>query len=225
MEDEQLVSPPPLPERPLETAGLERRLREEGYVYVAGADEAGRGALAGPVVGAAVILPNDIDLPGLNDSKKLDAARRERFYDEITARAVTWAVAAGTPGFIDRVNILAASLHAIKNAVAKLSPAPDLLLVDGNRVVPTLVPQKTIVKGDGLVASIAAASILAKVHRDRLMIRLAKKYPGYGFEVHKGYGAAAHLAALRELGPTPVHRRSFNPLAAWLAEEGAPLLP
>jgi len=210
---------PSFPERPLETGAYERLFREEGFLFIAGTDEAGRGALAGPVVAAAVILPESYDLPGLNDSKKLDRRNRERLSAEIPRAALAWAVGLATAGTIDRVNILNAALGAMLKACNRLTPAPDLILVDGSQPLPTATRQYTLKQGDGRCASIAAASILAKVYRDRLMALLERKYPGYGFADHKGYGAQSHLDALRTLGPSPVHRRSFKPLSAWLASE------
>lgn len=187
----------------------------------AGLDEAGRGCLAGPVVAAAVILPQYHNLPGLADSKLLSPARREDMERRIKACAEAFAVHAVWPARIKRVNILNASLEAMAHAAARLAPLPDLLLVDGNkpigesilmRIWPTrpLPRQKTIVHGDALVPAISAASILAKTYRDRLMTKLARRWPGYGFEKHKGYGTRAHLLALAALGSCPLHRQGFR---------------
>lgn len=178
----------------------------------AGVDEVGRGCLAGPVCSAAVILPEDFALPGLTDSKQLTRGQRERMDLEIRARAVAYAIGEASPSEIDRLNILGATFLAMERAITALSLKPEYLLVDGNRFRTTLgVPFETIVGGDGRVASIAAASILAKVHRDRLMARLSEEYPGYGWEQNAGYGTRAHLMGIEEKGLTPYHRRSFRP--------------
>lgn len=175
-----------------------------------GVDEAGRGPLAGDVYAAAVILPEDAQLPGLNDSKKLSEKKREALYDQIIEQAVSWSVAAATPEEIDRLNILNATFLAMQRAVDGLSVTPDYLLIDGNRRPPTLrQPCSCVVKGDGTSASIAAASILAKVSRDRYMKKLAEEYPAYRFEKHKGYGTKEHYEALAAYGISPVHRKSF----------------
>lgn len=184
-----------------------------GTELICGVDEAGRGPLAGPVCAAAVILPRDLDLetalPGLNDSKKLTDARRRVLFEKIKEVAVAYGIAFATHEEIDRVNILRATFLAMGRAVEGLSQVPQLALVDGNKEPPLSVPVRTIVKGDALSASIAAASILAKVTRDDYMMELATRYPGYGFEIHKGYPTKAHYAALDALGETPVHRQSF----------------
>lgn len=187
---------------------------------VCGVDEAGRGPLAGPVVAAAVILDRRAPLPdGINDSKKLSAARREVFCAWLLEHAVC-TVASVTPEDIDRHNILRASLLAMAEAVAQLSPTPGLALIDGNAKPPiTHCRVQTIVKGDSRSLSIAAASIVAKVTRDRMMQELAEQYPEYGFERHAGYGTAAHLEALRRHGPCPAHRRSFAPIRNLLQQE------
>lgn len=187
----------------------EREAREAGFLLVAGTDEAGRGPLAGPVSAGAVILPFGIDIPGLNDSKKLSEKRREELYPVIREKAIASAVAFATVEEIERMNILRAAQLAMRRAVEALSPAADFLLVDGNVSDGFPIPDRTIVKGDSLSASIAAASILAKVERDRLMDRYAEEYPGYGFEKHKGYPVPMHYEAIRLLGPTPIHRMSF----------------
>ncbi|WP_142803481.1 ribonuclease HII [Tepidiphilus sp. J10] len=182
--------------------------------YLCGVDEAGRGPLAGPVVAAAVILPPGASLPGLNDSKKLSPSRRERLAAEIRASALAWAVAEASASEIDEWNILRATLRAMARAVAALPLVPDEVLVDGNRAPELEVPVRTIIGGDALEPAIMAASILAKTHRDARLVALDRRYPGYGFARHKGYGTAAHLAALARLGPCPEHRRSFAPVRA-----------
>lgn len=180
----------------------------------AGVDEAGRGPLAGPVVAAAVILDPASLIDGLDDSKKLSEATRERLAGEIRRQALAWSVAEASAEEIDRLNILQATFLAMRRAVDGLSITPARALIDGNRVPPGLgCPAEAIVKGDGRIASIAAASILAKSHRDALMRRLAETYPQYGFDRHMGYPTAAHFAALAEHGPCPAHRRSFGPVA------------
>ena len=182
----------------------------EGYDLVCGVDEAGRGPLAGPVCAAAVILPKDLEIAGLNDSKKLTDKRRRELYDVITEQAVAYGIAFADEKEIDEINILQATFLAMRRAVEQLKVPPELALVDGNRE-PDFgeIPVKTIVKGDSLSASIAAASILAKVTRDRFMEEQDAVYPQYGFAVHKGYGTKAHYAALREFDACPIHRRSF----------------
>lgn len=178
----------------------------------AGIDEVGRGCLAGPVVAAAVILPEDFDLPGLTDSKQLTAHRREDYDHTIREKAIAVSVGSATVKEIDRLNILGATFLAMERAIEGLEPHPEYLLIDGNRFRSHLeIPYETIVGGDGRVASIAAASIVAKVYRDRLMARLAEKYPEYHWERNAGYGTAAHLAAIRSHGLTPHHRRTFAP--------------
>lgn len=187
----------------------DRAVRAEGFPRLCGVDEAGRGPLAGPVCAAAVILPPGLEIPGLNDSKKLTDSRRRELYDVITREAEAWAVALADERVIDEVNILQATFRAMAEAVGGLPAAPDLVLVDGNREPPLAVSLRCVVKGDGTSASIAAASILAKVTRDRLMEALDAQYPQYGFAVHKGYGTRRHYAALEAYGPCPAHRRSF----------------
>lgn len=183
---------------------------EEGYRLVCGVDEAGRGPLAGPVCAAAVILPPDLEIEGLNDSKKLTDKRRRALYDIITEQALAYGIAFASEQEIDEINILQATFLAMRRAVEQLKQQPELALVDGNRE-PDLgaIPVKTIIKGDSLSANIAAASILAKVTRDRFMEEQDALYPQYGFAVHKGYGTQAHYAALREYGACPIHRRTF----------------
>ncbi len=198
----------------------ERRALNKGIFPVAGCDEAGRGPLAGPVVAAAVILDPERIPRGLNDSKKLDAAMREKLYEKICATAQV-AVAFGTVERIDRDNILRASLWALARAVRALPVAPKLVFVDGNQKIDVACDCQTVVSGDALVVSVAAASIVAKVTRDRLMVRLGLEHPGYGFERHMGYSVPEHFAALARLGPTVHHRKSFAPVAAKLAALGA----
>ncbi len=183
---------------------------DDGFSFVCGVDEAGRGPLAGPVCAAAVILPPDLDIEGLNDSKKLTDKRRRALYDVITEQALAYGIAFASEQEIDRINILQATFLAMRRAVEQLRLRPALALVDGNRE-PDFgsIPVRTIVKGDSLSANIAAASILAKVTRDRFMEEQDAVYPQYGFALHKGYGTQAHYAALREYGPCPIHRRTF----------------
>lgn len=176
---------------------------------ICGVDEAGRGPLAGPVCAAAVILPRGLELPGLNDSKRLTDARRRALYDQIVEQALAFSVAMADEREIDEVNILQATFLAMRRAVSQLSRVPAVVLVDGNRDPGLGLPTQTIVGGDGKSANIAAASILAKVTRDRYMERLALDYPDYGFEIHKGYGTKRHYAAILAHGVTPAHRRSF----------------
>ena len=187
----------------------ENDLRSQGFSLICGVDEAGRGPLAGPVCAAACVLPAGLVIAGLNDSKKLSAKRREALYDQITEQALAWAVCLVNEKVIDEINILQATCRAMRGAVEKLTLRPDLCLVDGNRDPGLCLPTRTVVKGDATCASVAAASILAKVTRDRLMLEYDKTYPGYGFAVHKGYGTKAHYAAVAELGLCPIHRRSF----------------
>ena len=189
---------------------FERRLRRQGFGLIAGVDEAGRGPLAGPVVAAAVVFAAGFTHPEINDSKRLNPGRREELFCVITDAAVTWAVAESSPAEIDEVNILQATLRAMARAVGLLRVAPDHVLVDGS-VLPAVGPAaEAVVGGDGRVGCIAAASILAKVHRDRLMREHHETWPVYGFDRHKGYGTAEHLAALAQHGPCPIHRRSFR---------------
>ena len=172
-------------------------------------DEAGRGPLAGPVYAAAVILPRGLVIPGLNDSKKLTEKRREELFNVICGQAEAYSIAFATVEEIEEKNILGATMLAMNRAIAGLGKKPDLALIDGNRSAGIQFPSRCVVKGDARCADIAAASILAKVSRDRVMLELAKEYPQYPFEQHKGYGTALHYAALREFGPSPVHRPSF----------------
>lgn len=190
---------------------LERLHHARGARVVAGCDEAGRGCLAGPVVAAAVVLPTDARLPGLDDSKKLSAAQREALVPQIEAEALAFAVAACSPAEVDRLNVLWAAMEAMRRAAASLALPPDLLLVDGNTRIPDPpCAQEPVVKGDGISLSIAAASVLAKVARDRAMVALDAELPAYGFAAHKGYATAQHYAALAEHGPTVHHRRTFR---------------
>ena len=187
----------------------EAQCRGEGMQLICGVDEAGRGPLAGPVCAAAVILPENVEIPGLNDSKKLTDKRRRELMPVIQELALAYAVVMVDEKQIDSINILQATFQAMSQAVAQLSIQPDIALIDGNRAPELAIPCKTIVKGDSLSASIAAASILAKVSRDDFMLEMAKSYPQYGFDVHKGYGTKAHYAALKEYGPCPIHRMTF----------------
>ena len=187
---------------------------EEGYYaqgirLICGVDEAGRGPLAGPVCAAAVILPEHVDIPGLNDSKKLSDKRRRELFPLIQEKAIAYGIAFADHAEIDEINILQASLLAMDRAIQMLETKPEVALIDGNREKDFGVPVRTVVHGDSLSASIAAASILAKVTRDDYMTEMAKVYPQYGFEIHKGYGTKAHYAALAEFGPCPIHRMTF----------------
>ena len=177
--------------------------------FICGIDEAGRGPLAGPVVAGAVVLKKDAQILYLNDSKKLSEKRREELYLEIQEKAVSWAVGIAGPERIDEINILQATYEAMREAVSKLSVPPDILLNDAVTTPGLDIPQVSIIKGDAKSVSIAAASVMAKVTRDHMMARYGELYPQYGFAKHKGYGTAAHIAALKEFGPCPIHRRSF----------------
>ncbi|MEI7957488.1 MAG: ribonuclease HII [Verrucomicrobiota bacterium] len=192
----------------------ERALRRAGVEIIAGIDEAGRGPLAGPVVAAAVVLPERFRHKSLTDSKQLSAAVREEIYAELTAegRGITWAVSVAGHEEIDRINILRATHQAMRRAVTALALAPQHVLIDGLPVRPFPIPQTALVGGDGLSLSIAAASVIAKVTRDRIMQEMDALYPKYQFSQHKGYGTALHLAMLRVHGPCPIHRRSFLPV-------------
>lgn len=189
---------------------LESRLYQQGYQCIAGVDEVGRGCLAGPVFAAAVIFPQDFVIPGVDDSKKLSPWQREKLYPEIVKRSVAWSVAQVEAAEIDIVNIHQASLRAMVKAVQQLATVPEFVLIDGRFLLPMTLPQQPVIKGDSLSHSIAAASIVAKVSRDRWMTELAARYPEFSFECHKGYGTKKHLAAIREHGLTPLHRRSFS---------------
>ena len=188
---------------------IEDSLFDQGIGVICGVDEAGRGPLAGPVYAAAVILPRDLEIPGLTDSKKLSDKKRRELFPIIQEQAVAFGIGVASEKEIDEINILQATFLAMKRALEKLSVRPDLALIDGNRKTDFGVPAKTVVKGDSLSANIAAASILAKVSRDDYMMELAQKYPQYGFDIHKGYGTKAHYQALREFGPSEVHRMTF----------------
>jgi ribonuclease HII len=192
---------------------FETDARRSGALRIAGIDEVGRGPLFGPVVAAAVILPTGCCLQGLTDSKKLSEKKREQLDLEIRACAVAWAIAAVDVETIDRINIRRASLEAMRRAVEQISECPDYLLIDGRDTIEWNCPQQPVIHGDALSFSIAAASVLAKVHRDRLLVELDAVYPGYGLGHHKGYGTAEHMEALARLGPTPLHRRSYEPVA------------
>jgi len=186
---------------------------------IAGVDEAGRGPLAGPVVAAAVVLPWEPEIEGLNDSKLLSSFEREALYCEIQETALTFSVSIIDPPIIDSLNILGATLHAMREAVRNLDLPPDLVLVDGNQRPGSGVEERAIIKGDGKSAAIMAASIMAKVTRDNIMADAHKVYPQYGFNLHKGYGSGLHLKALKEFGPCPLHRKSFEPVRSVMAKE------
>lgn len=188
---------------------IENSFYSEKISVICGVDEAGRGPLAGPVCAAAVILPKDLELPGLTDSKKLTDRKRRELFPLIQEHAVAYGIGFATEQEIDEINILQATFLAMRRALDQLAVMPDLALIDGNREKNFGIPVKTVIKGDTLSANIAAASILAKVSRDNLMVELAETYPQYGFEIHKGYGTKAHYAALREFGPSPIHRMTF----------------
>ncbi|KAF0217582.1 MAG: ribonuclease [Geobacteraceae bacterium] len=189
---------------------FETLVSRQGYKSVAGIDEAGRGPLAGPVVAAAVILPEGVEIPGINDSKKLSPPSRDGLFEVILEKALSVGIGHSDHAIIDRINILQATLAAMKQAVANLTTPPDYLLIDGITKIPITIPQRTIKKGDGASISIAAASIIAKVTRDRLMVEYDIQYPGYGFAEHKGYGCASHMAAIAALGPCDIHRKTFR---------------
>ena len=188
---------------------LENELYAQGYSLLCGVDEAGRGPLAGPVCAAAVILPAGLEIPGLNDSKKLSEKQREALFEPIKAAAKAYGIAFATVEEIENLNILNATFLAMNRAISQLSPQPELALIDGNRNTGITVPSRCIVKGDSRCADIAAASVLAKVSRDHYMLEMAEKYPEYGFERHKGYGTKLHYEAIRQYGPCPIHRLSF----------------
>ena len=192
-----------------EMMSFEKELWSAGKDYIAGVDEVGRGPLAGPVVTAAVILPKDFSLLGVDDSKKLSPKRREELFEQIKEAAVCWAIGRREPDRIDEINILEATKEAMLDAVKALPVNPDHVLIDAVRLPGLDLPQTSIIKGDARSVSIAAASILAKVTRDREMVEMAKIYPGYAFESNKGYGTAAHYEGLRKLGPCPIHRKTF----------------
>ncbi len=192
----------------------ELQCHSDGYPVVAGIDEAGRGPLAGPVSVAAVVLPEGFSHPKLNDSKQLSEKVRESIYEEILGNdEIRWASVMVEPKEIDEINILQATWEGMRRSFLKLKPTPDIALIDGKPVRDFTAPHRALVKGDSISLSIAAASIIAKVERDRLMVEYAKRYPEYGFERHKGYGTQLHRDALREHGPCPIHRHSFAPVA------------
>lgn len=188
---------------------FEQEQYQKGYRWICGLDEAGRGPLAGPVFAAAVILPRDLEIPGLNDSKKLTEKKREALYGEIVEKAVAYGIGAASQEEIDRVNILNASMLAMERAFGKLQFVPDAAFVDGNRTPQLPVPTQAVIKGDGISASIAAASILAKVSRDRFMLEMDQRYPEYDFARHKGYPTKLHYERLRTYGPCEIHRATF----------------
>ncbi|MGN0978686.1 MAG: ribonuclease HII [Faecousia sp.] len=181
----------------------------QGVKVICGVDEAGRGPLAGPVCAAAVILPEHLNIPGLTDSKKLSDKKRRELFPLIQEQAVAYGIGFASEQEIDEINILQATFLAMRRALDQLTVRPELALIDGNRETDFGLPVKTVVKGDSLSANIAAASVLAKVSRDDLMLAMARRYPEYGFEIHKGYGTRAHYEALRTYGPSPIHRRTF----------------
>lgn len=188
---------------------IEDELYEKGICVICGVDEAGRGPLAGPVCAAAVILPKHLEIPGLDDSKKLSDKRRRELFPVIKEQAIAYGIGLASHEEIDEINILQATFLAMKRAIAQLEGKADFALIDGNRETDFGLPVQTVVKGDSRSANIAAASVLAKVTRDDIMEAMAVEYPQYGFEIHKGYGTKAHYAALTEHGPSPIHRMSF----------------
>ena len=195
---------------PPDTLAFEMLAHTQGFRTIAGVDEVGRGPLAGPVMAAAVILPKGLHIPGIDDSKKLSPHKREILFEVITAKALSIGIGVVEPEVIDSINILQATRLAMLNAVEKLDPQPDYLLIDGITPINSGIKQKTVKKGDSLSLSIAAASIIAKVTRDRLMTEMDRLYPGYGFAGHKGYGSVLHMEAIRQLGPSPIHRMTFG---------------
>ena len=188
---------------------IEEEVYAEGYTVICGVDEAGRGPLAGPVCAAAVILPRGHQIPGLNESKKLTDKKRRELFPLIKDQAIAYGIGMASHQEIDEINILQATYLAMERAIAQLEGKADMALIDGNRAKDFGMAVRTVVKGDSLSANIAAASVLAKVTRDDLMVEMAKEFPGYGFEVHKGYGTKAHYEALRNLGPCAIHRMTF----------------
>ena len=188
---------------------IEEEAFAEGYTVICGVDEAGRGPLAGPVCAAAVILPRGHQIPGLNDSKKLTDKKRRELFPLIKEQAIAYGIGLASHEEIDEINILQATYLAMERAIAQLEGKADLALIDGNRAKDFGMSVRTVVKGDSLSANIAAASVLAKVTRDDMMVEMAKEFPGYGFEVHKGYGTKAHYEALRNMGPCAIHRMTF----------------
>lgn len=188
---------------------IENNLYNQGYKYICGVDEAGRGPLCGPVVAAAVILPKDICIEGVNDSKKLSEKKREKLYDDIMARALAVGVGISDVDVIEKVNILNATKLAMIQAINNLQITPDYVIVDGNQKIDITIPLDTVIKGDSKSESIACASIIAKVTRDRILLKYDKEYPEYGFSKHKGYGTKLHIEAIKKYGITPIHRPSF----------------
>lgn len=206
---------------------FEKQFQTNGFNVICGCDEAGRGPLAGPVVAAACILPNDIRIEGLDDSKKLSEKKREKLFEEIKEKCVSYCIAMSSPEEIDQINILEASLLAMRRAIDGLNIKPDIALIDGNIDRGFQIPAKAVIGGDAICQSIAAASILAKVERDRLCLELDKEYPQYNLKKHKGYPTKEHKLAVFEFGPSPIHRKSFlsflerdkDKLANWLIEK------
>ena len=194
----------------MDKLNFERELKQKGYNFVCGVDEVGRGPLAGPVVCAAVIMPLENIIEGVDDSKKLTAKKREKLDALIREKAIAYAICRIEPQVIDEINILEATKLCMKNAVESLSISPGFVLTDGNMTLDITIPQKSVIGGDAACYSIGAASIIAKVYRDKLMDEYAVQYPAYGFEKHKGYGTAAHIKAIKECGLCPIHRRSFT---------------
>lgn len=188
---------------------IEDSFYTQGYKVICGVDEAGRGPLAGPVCAAAVILPEHLEIPGLTDSKKLTDKKRRALFPVIQEQAIAFGIGFASEQEIDEINILQATFLAMRRAMEQLKVRPDLALIDGNRETDFGLPVRTVIKGDSLSLNIAAASVLAKVSRDDVMLRLAETYPAYGFDIHKGYGTRAHYEALEKFGPCPIHRKSF----------------
>jgi len=199
-----------LPQSKADPLAFERRFAEKGYQYIAGVDEAGRGCLAGPVVAASVILPQGLIIEGLKDSKQLSAKKRDEMYDRVCESAIAWSWSAIDAPEIDRINILRATLVAMRESVEKLKTQPDFLLIDGRDTIQSAIPQKAISKGDVFSHSVAAASVIAKVTRDRMMCEHAKTHPSFSFHIHKGYGTKLHLDELSQNDPTPLHRMTFR---------------
>ena len=216
---DQLLPPESEEERAVRMQRYERSAYQEGAQYIAGVDEAGRGCLAGPVVAAAVILPKGISLPGVNDSKQLTEARREALFPKIQEKALSVGVGIMSAETIDQVNILQATYLAMEHAIAELTPQPDYLLLDAVNLQRVSIRQQGIKKGDSLSISIAAASIIAKVTRDRLMLDYAEQFPHYGFTKHKGYGTKQHREAIASHGPCPLHRKTFRGVREYLPPE------
>lgn len=204
------------PEEEIDTLFFERAAHQRGYQSVAGIDEAGRGPLAGPVVSAAVILPSEFNLPGLTDSKRLTARQRESLYPLIRSQAVAVGIGLASAADVDHYNVLQATLRSMQQAVTRLNCGADYLLIDGISRIQTSLPQETLKKGDSRSISISAASVIAKVVRDRIMLAYDKHYPEYGFAGHKGYGSAAHMQAIARCGPSPLHRKTFRGVKEYL---------